>query len=301
MRYLRPEIRSLLIGAGLGLLFALLMAPVLFLLLQPAATPSLAAQEEPVRANPGGTPTPVLAGGMLLEPATPARVRNEPPLPFPTPAQDAVAAWIAEGRLDFRGPLDEERQILLYQASLRYLAPDPNESRRVGERLNGSGYGSPDLICGPLALAILQDIGLVTYELIPHDFWLLNPFDATGRALTERAFPANSFERIVIPTRLDRINWNEMPLLPGDFVYLRAGAGGNFDHMLTVNRVDRAGRAYSVTNYGTDAGFVIDEVLLYDPAAPGQGMFYTWTARPKATLGSTGLDGLVLWRLKARR
>lgn len=298
---MRAEIRYLLVGAGIGLLLTILTAPVLFLLLRPAPALPQAAQNTPVSAPPAGTPTAVLAGGLPLQSTAPARVRNEPPPSFPTPAQDVVAAWLAEGQLDFRGPLDEDRQILLYQASLRYIAPSPAESRRVGERINGEGYGSPDLICGPLALAILQDVGLVTYELVPHDFWLLNPFDSAGQELIRRAFPLTLFEQIVIPKRIDQVDWNETPLLPGDFVYLRAGVGGNFDHMLTVNRVDSRGRAYAVTNYGTPQGFVIDEVLLYDPLNPGQGMFYVWTERPNALLGSTGFDGLVLWRARERR
>jgi hypothetical protein len=301
MYKVRPEIRYLLTGVGIGLLITILAAPAILLLLDSTSAPLQFAPSTPFAALNARTPTPVLAGGILLELTAPARVRNEPPPSFPTPAQDVVATWVTEGRLDFRGPLDEERQILLYQASLRYIAPTPAESRRVGERINGSGYGSPDLICGPLALAILQDIGLVTYELIPHDFWLLNPFDATGAELLRRAFPPTFFEQVIVPTRIDQVNWQETPLLPGDFVYLRAGIGGNFDHMLTVNRVDSNGRAYAVTNYGTPEGFVIDEVLLYDPFNPGQGMFYVWTERPNALLGSTGFDGLVLWRTKERR
>ena len=64
-----------------------------------------------------------------------------------------------------------------------------------------------------------------------------------------------------------------------------------------VTRVDNAGRAFSVTNHATSDGFVIDEVLLYDPAQPGTGKFFEWTVRRNNKLGSTGFGGFELWRL----
>lgn len=299
---LRPEMLYLLIGAGLGALVLALTAPFAYLLLRTAeARPEIRAVVTLTPILPPETPTPVFAGGLPLDSVAPARARNEPPPVFPSPAADIVAAWISDGILSFRGPLPEETQIMLYQASLRYIAPTPAESRSVGERINGPGYGSPDLICGPLSLAILQEIGLVTYELAPHDFWLLNPFDASGMELIHIAFPPEAFERLSITKRLDRLDWQANALMPGDFLYIRAGAGGNFDHMLVVNRVDSARRAYAVTNYGTPQGFIINEVMLYDPARPGEGMFYTWTEKPNNPLGATGFDGLILWRRKTTR
>jgi hypothetical protein len=45
--------------------------------------------------------------------------------------------------------------------------------------------------------------------------------------------------------------------------------------MLVVNRVDSQKRAYAVTNYSTLKGFVITEILLYDPNDKSTGMgFY---------------------------
>lgn len=295
-RQIRPEFRYLLTGAGIGLLAFLLAAPFGILLLRRAGA-GTAANPAAVPL-PGGTPTPVFAGGLPLDSAAPARVRNEPPPAFPTIAPNVIAQMLAEGQLTFSGPLGEERQVQIYEASLRYIAPTSKVSLEVGERINGRGYGSPDLICGPLSLAILQDAGLVTYELIPYDFWLLNPFDASGRELIAQAFPAEGFERHANPARLDRVDWRNAPLYPGDFLYLRAGVGGNFEHMLVVNRVDSAGRAYAVTNFGTPDGFIIDEVMLYDPGDPKAGMFHTWTEKPNALLGATGFGGFELWRLK---
>jgi hypothetical protein len=98
--------------------------------------------------------------------------------------------------------------------------------------------------------------------------------------------------------RIDQEDWLTNPLLPGDFVYLYAGTGGNFEHMLVVTRVDSQGRAYSVTNFNTDQGFIINEALLYDPADPNAGLFSQWTEKQFAKLGSTGYAGYEVWRLK---
>ena len=67
--------------------------------------------------------------------------------------------------------------------------------------------------------------------------------------------------------------------------------------MLVVTRVDDNGRAYSVTNHATSDGFVIDEVMLYDPANPGLGKFSEWTNRQNNKIGTTGFGGFELWRL----
>jgi hypothetical protein len=69
--------------------------------------------------------------------------------------------------------------------------------------------------------------------------------------------------------------------------------------MLVVNRVDSQGRAYAVTNHNTENGFIISEVLLYDPNISDVGIFSVWTAWPKARLGSTGFGGFEVWRLRA--
>ncbi len=67
--------------------------------------------------------------------------------------------------------------------------------------------------------------------------------------------------------------------------------------MLVVTRVDGNGRAYAVTNHATSDGFVIDEVMLYDPAKPGLGKFSEWTNRQNNNNGRTGFGGFELWRL----
>jgi hypothetical protein len=115
--------------------------------------------------------------------------------------------------------------------------------------------------------------------------------------LLDQTFPAERFDHFQFSIPLNDMDWHAFPLKAGDFLYLYAGSGGTFEHMLVVTRVDEHGRAYSVTNHATPEGFVIDEVMLYDPANPGIGKFSEWTDRQNNKLGTTGFGGFELWRL----
>ena len=197
------------------------------------------------------------------------------------------------------GPLSLRQKFQLYNTSLTYIRENSQDSRILGEDINGKGYGAPSDICGPLSIAILQEAGIVNPGLDPHAFWLLNPDVWDDRRLLAKAFPPDKYESFRVRTKLDKINWMETPLFPGDFVYLYAGAGGNFEHMLVVNRVDSQGRAYSVTNRNTEYGFIISEVLLYHPEKPNVGMFPIWTEWPKKEMGATGFGGFEVWRMRS--
>lgn len=217
---------------------------------------------------------------------------------FPTTATpDAVQETINNGGLIFTGSLSNEQQIALYKASLLYVEPTVLESIKKAKEVNGVGYGDPSNICGPLAIAIIQNAGISNNTgLVPHDFWLLNPLASGDQKLLEREFPSDRYLHTRFTTSLNRINWRIFPLQPGDFLFIWHGSGGNFDHMLVVTRVDSNLRAYTVTNYATPGGFVIAETLLYDPGDPEVGIFHTWTHEKDAILGSTGFGGFELWR-----
>jgi hypothetical protein len=206
---------------------------------------------------------------------------------------------LESGYLVQTGPLSLRGLFRLYDASIKYIRQTSDSSRILGEEINGKGYGSPSDICGPLSIAILQDAGLVDSSLDPHRFWLLNPDVWDDRRLLDNAFTPERFENIHYKVKLNKVDWDETPLQPGDFVYIYAGTGGNFEHMLVVNRVDANGRAYAVTNHKTENGFIISEVLLYNPSNSYVGMFPVWTARPNAETGSTGFAGFEIWRMKS--
>ena len=202
------------------------------------------------------------------------------------------------GYLSQVGPLDLRDQFRVYESALKFIRISADEIWQIGEQINGPGYGSPSNICGPLSIIILQEAGIVGPDLNPHAFWLLNPGVQGDRRLLSEVFPPSQFENTRFQVPLNKMDWSKTPLYPGDFIYIYAGPGGNFEHMLVVNRVDADGRAYAVTNYRTDNGFFISEVLLYDPSEPHEGMFSVWTARPYAKNGSTGFAGFELWRLR---
>jgi len=202
------------------------------------------------------------------------------------------------GQILLTGPLSEEQQKSLYDISMIYVEPTTRGSLYLSKEINGVKYGNASNTCGPLAIAILRDAGIISEDVNAHDFWLLNPKTPTGREILDRTFPSDQFAHIETKYPFTKINWHDFPLMPGDFVYIDAGTGGNFDHMLTVNRVDNRMRAYAVTNYRNEYGFVITEMLLYDPNDPQAGIFHTWTQRPNQVLGSTGFGGMDIWRLR---
>jgi len=220
-----------------------------------------------------------------------------PTVPSSTPTlSGTVMDLFASGYLSQRGPLSLEQQINVFSSSLKFIRSTTEESYRLGNRINGIGNGAPGNICGPLAIAILEDAEIIRSSMDPHAFWLLNPDVPEDRKNLNIVFPPILFENIQLHQKINEIDWNENPLYPGDFLYIYAGKGGNFEHMLVVNRVDADGRAYSVMNFNTTDGFIIDEILLYDPSVSNAGIFSSWTARPYAKMGSTGFGGIEIWR-----
>ena len=297
------NIKYLAVGLGIGILISFLgfAAVVLFI----THYPSLPATITPViptmnLAKPSITSTQ-LQFPTSTSTITPTAIINPTntlasTLPA-TETPDAVQSTINNGGLIFTGALSNDEQIALYRASLHYAQPTVKDSIRSAKEINGVGYGDPSNICGPLAITIMQGAGLLNYSgLVPHDFWLLNPLASGDQKLLERAFPTNRYLHIKFPGPLNKTNWHDFPLEPGDFLFIWHGSGGNFDHMLVVTRVDSNLNTYSVTNFGTPQGFVIAETMLYNPTDPKAGIFHTWTQERDAILGSTGFGGFELWR-----
>jgi hypothetical protein len=205
---------------------------------------------------------------------------------------------VASGEVAITGPLAQEQLIRLYEASLFFVALTYEQSKKISVLINQARFSDPSNTCGPLSMAILQKAGLLSEDLVAHDFFLINPDLGKDRLVIKSFFPPERYSNTRRKVRIDQEDWLTNPLLPGDFVYLYAGTGGNFEHMLVVTRVDSQGRAYSVTNFNTDQGFIINEALLYDPADPNAGLFSQWTEKQFAKLGSTGYAGYEVWRLK---
>lgn len=244
-----------------------------------------------VLTTPSFTPTPTL---IFPPTSNPLRTHN---VTASSTAEDMITDLINSGHIFLTGPLNRVQQVELYISSLNFRRGNTKEARILGETFNGIGYGAPSDICGPLSIAILQAASLLDKSINPHDFWLLNPDVPQNRNLLNRVFVSERYENHRFKVKLNHFNWREYPLQPGDFLYIYSGTGGNFEHMLVVNRVDSQLRTYAVTNYNTPDGFIINEVLLYDPADPRAGIFKQWTTQHFNILGSTGFDGFELWRL----
>jgi hypothetical protein len=262
---------TLLAGGGLLLLSACYGVE------QPGATqpPTAAATATlaPIPSRPPPTPTPTLPTATPLPTATHT--------PTPTPG----------------GALTEDEQRRLYESALKYVAPTPAEAITVARSLHFlKDEGHPSNACGPLALAILRDAGLVDRSVILHDFWLLDPSEPSDVRMLEATFPRHRYLWYATPLSIATFDFHAFPLQAGDLLYLIAGPGGTYEHVIVVTRVDEAGRPFSVTNVNTEEGFIIEEVMLYDPLQPGAGQFHAWTDPANAHLGLTGQGGFLLWR-----
>lgn len=213
---------------------------------------------------------------------------TETSLPSPTPKATP------------RGALTWEQEERLYKASLNFLAENEDDAtiivRDQIDYLESIGE-HPSLVCGPLSSVILRDAGLLPVDVDLHGFWLLDPRLRPSQIILETYFPPDRYEWYQFETSTTEFDFKTFPLLPGDFIYLYAGINGTFEHIITVSRVDEAGRAYTVSNLATEDGFVIRELMLYDPNDPGVGQFYDWMNREiNAWLGMTGDGGFDLWR-----
>jgi hypothetical protein len=257
------------------------------------------------------TPTPSASSTSQFTPTPTVTITIAPTITFtptrtPSPTATFTATttltrsemMIANGEIAIAGPLTQEQQIKLYEASLTFIAPTYEQSKKMAVLINQLRFSDPNTTCGPLSIAILQKAGLVGEDRVPHDLFLINPDLGKDRLVIESFFSEEKYSDTRRKVRIDREDWLANPLVPGDFVYIYSGTGGNFEHMLVVTRVDSLGRAYSVTNYNTEEGFIIDEALLYDPADPNAGLFPQWTEKQFAKLGSTGFAGYEIWRLK---
>ncbi len=216
--------------------------------------------------------------------------------PSPTSTPVSVTSVVSDQVLT-----DLQTQRLI-TAAQKYLAPTEASAIKMAQSIKYLGVnGFPSTMCGPLAMAILRDAGLVDAGINLRDFFYLNPRPGVNDTIMADTFPEELYQKIEISQPIDEVNYAKAPLMAGDFVYLFAGVRGNFDHIITVDRVDSLGRAYAVTNLNTPKGYIIKEVMLYDPSKPGEGQFYEWTDQKNYHLGLTGFAGMWIWRFREKQ
>ena len=188
----------------------------------------------------------------------------------------------------------------LHRAALAHIAADPESATRLARSFGYAQYAHPWSMCGPLTASILYRAGVLQDPAMIPAFWLLDPDSRTDQRLLERAFPPERYRRYdFLDLPISMFDFQAFPLVPGDVLYLYGGLKWRaFEHVMVVTYVDRAGRAYSVSNVGTPVGFVVQQILLYDPHAPGRGYFYWWNDHGKKEMlgGLTGTGGFTVWR-----
>jgi hypothetical protein len=234
----------------------------------------------------GGTDTPISTDENL--PATTIKITSN---------QSATQTKLPT--TSFPAILTAEQAERLHQSALKFLAPDQTSAIAMAKSMNFLGVnGYPSTMCGPLAIAALRDAGLLESGIDLGKYFYLDPRPGHNDTLVSSTFPVELYQKIEINQPANKIDFKKSPLMAGDFIYLFAGQGGNFDHIITVDRVDEAGRAYAVTNLNTPEGYIIKEAMLYDPEKPGTGQIYDWTDKKNKELGLTGFGGIWIWRLK---
>jgi len=189
-------------------------------------------------------------------------------------------------------------QLRLQQVASSFVTSSEAQTATLARKLHflAENYEDPSNMCGPLAATILGEAGLLPTDPGPlqdlKSYWLANP-DTNGRPWS--LFPTQEYQVFRFKTPVNRFDFSVWALRPGDFVYTHAG-WGTYDHMFVVTEVDGAGRAFTVTNERQpDGGFLVERVLLYDPARLGIGALREdWVDNP--TMGTTGLGGFEVLR-----
>ena len=228
---------------------------------------------------------------ITLPPTTPLSSMSDP-IQIPTNTAGSVIPTPQ------KSTLTKAQAEKLRKVALAYTAVDEKSAIQVAKSMNYLGVnGFPSTMCGPLSIAILCDAGLLHRGVDLGDYFLLDPRPEKDSNLVDATFPPDKYTKYELLEPINSIDYNQFPLMAGDFIYLFAGKHGNYDHMITVDYVDNAGRAYAVTNLNTSKGYVIREVMLYDPQHPGEGQFFEWTDNDNRELGLTGFGGMWIWRL----
>ena len=181
------------LSVGMGVSFILFFGIVLLAEFVSLAEPKPASAQE-VPSTPqniaSATPMPAILPMPSSLPSSETGLiplQPHPSAPPPTPTLNTE-------QLVLGNPLDEEKQARLHAASLAFIAPDFYSSKAIGEAINGEGYGHPSNICGPLAIAILQEGAILSNRTAPYEFWLLNPDVTEDLRKLESVFIESRFE-----------------------------------------------------------------------------------------------------------
>jgi hypothetical protein len=217
-----------------------------------------------------------------------------------------ICSWMREaGFGDLReGQSKPSHDFLDWQERLRttaqsFVTGSREETLQVARVLGFQRYGQedPSNMCGPLSAAILQRAGLLPSAAGPvadfANYWLADPL-TNGRPWS--LFPSDQYQIHRFTQSIERFDFSEWALHPGDFVYTYSGRGA-FSHMFVVTEVDVDGRSYTVTNQEQPNGeYWIERVLLYDLLDPDAGVLHSTCENCGSWRRRTGLGGFDVLR-----
>ena len=179
----------------------------------------------------------------------------------------------------------------LLQAAGSLLTNSGQDTRQLADNLSfypGTLQGMQELE-GPLVMQLLHESGLVLDEDAPY-FQLprfrLSNLDDEWRFWAQ--FPDGVFTRYEHASLVGAFDFSAWPLLPGDVVI--SSMNGVYYHLFMVSEGGEGAVAYSVVPVEQpDGTFLIQRMLLYDPARPGEGLLKTaWSGCSTAECTGAG-------------
>jgi len=220
-------------------------------------------------------------------------VENGEPIPD-RHGEPVVCSWMINSGYPGHSILHEERspwkERLLKSAS-DLIANSDQETRQLVDALAfypGTLQGMQELE-GPLVMQLLHESGLVLDEDAPY-FQLprfrLSNLDDEWRFWAQ--FPDGVFTRYEHASPVGAFDFSAWPLLPGDVVI--SSMNGVYYHLFMVSEGGEGAAAYSVVPVEQpDGTFLIQRMLLYDPARPGEGLLKTaWSGCSTAECTGAG-------------
>ncbi len=179
----------------------------------------------------------------------------------------------------------------LFQAASSLVTSSDQETRQLADNLSfypGTLRGMQELE-GPLVMQLLHESGLVLDKDAPY-FQLprfrLSSLDDEWRFWAQ--FPDNVFTRYEYASPVGTFDFSAWPLLPGDVVI--SSVDGVYHHLFMISEGGEGAAAYSVVPVEQpDGTFLVQRMLLYDPARPGEGLLKTaWSGCSTAECTDAG-------------
>jgi hypothetical protein len=187
--------------------------------------------------------------------------------------------------IPYTGPLSPDEQTNLESTIQLFVAKDSEQADLVAHRI---GEEQPDMMDGPLVIAVLTQTHLIHESVKPHSLWMLDAVKDWQKV-----------RKIFLPEEYELIRWSaaEGQSIPvfyaGDVLYAVPAAKNGLGRYFLVSRVDVNGIPWGlrVDEPQLDV-FTIQETMLIDPSAEG--------LLRLADDGPVVYSGIMIWRRRDR-